>query len=378
MQALKWPAGLALALSLLFAAATAGPALAQHVTVIVDGQVLTFDQPPVMRNNRVFVPMRAIFERLGSTVVYSNGNINAQGRGRSVHLTMGSTDATINGSRYTMDVAPFSVAGRTEVPLRFVAQALGAGVRWDSNSDTVYISSNGGSQNYTPQPQTNQSFYLSNERPGNGATVNTTHPSLHATFSESVNRDSLRVSVDGRDVTSSVYANASGFDVAPNFELAPGTHHVAVTGTTAAGASFNTGWSFTTAAGSAANFINRLSPGPGAKVAGNFTLSGHTIPGSTVHIVASGSASTLGGLLQVGTGTFQTDVTADGNGNFSTSMGINVISGGQVRVIITSTSPSGAAIERDINYSSRIAAARTKSQAAAPGNRRRCAETRAL
>src|SRR5579872_7176737 len=120
MQALKRLAGVGLAASLLFGFATAGPALAQHVTVTVNGQVMGFDQPPVMRNNRVFVPMRAIFERLGSSVVYSNGNINSQGNGRSVHLVIGSTQASVNGQSITMDVAPFTVAGRTEVPLRFV------------------------------------------------------------------------------------------------------------------------------------------------------------------------------------------------------------------------------------------------------------------
>ncbi len=70
MQTFKRLGGLGLAASFLFAIATLAPAAAQHVTVTVNGQVMNFDQPPVMRNNRVFVPMRAIFERLGSTVVY--------------------------------------------------------------------------------------------------------------------------------------------------------------------------------------------------------------------------------------------------------------------------------------------------------------------
>jgi hypothetical protein len=149
-----------------------------------------------------------------------------------------------------------------------------------------------------------------------------------------------------------VYANPNGFNVTPDFELTPGTHKVAVAGTTAAGASFNTGWSFNTSAGATPNSITSLSPGPGAKVPSNFTIHGHTIAGSHVHVVAEGSTSALGGLLQVGTGTFQTDVTADGSGNFSAPVAINAVGGGQVRVIITSTSPSGAAIERQLVYSS--------------------------
>lgn len=346
MQALKRLAA-AGGVSLLVTAA----AIAANVTVTVNGQAMSFDQPPVMRNNRVFVPMRAIFERLGSTVVYSNGIINAHGNGRSVHLVIGSTQASINGNPLTMDVAPFTVAGRTEVPLRFVAQALGATVNWNPNSATVAILTQGGNESYTPQPQTNASFHLTTTTPANGATVNTTHPSLHAEFSEAVNRDSLRVSVDGHDVTSQVYANPNGFDVTPNFELAPGTHRVSVTGSTTAGPQFNTGWSFTTAAGAAANRIVNVAPPPGSRVGSNFTLRGRTRPGSHVHIVASGSAAALGGLLQIGTGTFQTDVTADGNGNFSAPIALNAVSGGQIRVILTSTAPDGAAVEVSVVYS---------------------------
>jgi methionine-rich copper-binding protein CopC len=329
------------------------PALAQNVTVTVNGQAMSFDQPPVMRNNRVFVPMRAIFERLGSTVVYSNGNINAQGNGRSVHLTIGSTDASVNGNHFTMDVAPFTVAGRTEVPLRFVAQALGANVNWNANTSTVAIITSGAvSQNYTPQPASNASFHVTDEDPASGSTVRSTHPAVHANFSEPVNRDSLHVSIDGRDVTTLVYANTNGFNVTPNFELAPGNHKVTLTGSTVAGASFNTGWSFTTASGAAPNTLSNISPGAGAKVSSQFTLRGRTVPGSKVHIVAEASASTLGGLLQVGTGTFQNDVTADANGNFSVPISVNAVSGGSVRVLITSTSPNGASIERDVSYTS--------------------------
>lgn len=351
MQALKRLAGLGLAASFIFGIATVAPAAAQHVTVTVNGQVMAFDQPPVMRNNRVFVPMRAIFERLGSTVVYSNGNINSQGNGRSVHLVIGSTQASVNGQPVTMDVAPFTVAGRTEVPLRFVAQALGANVDWNSNTETVAITTGGGSVSYTPQPQTNRSFYLQNQHPASGATVRNTHPNLSAQFSEPVNRDSLRVSVDGRDVTPQVYANPNGFNVTANQELTPGTHHVTVGGTTAAGEGFNTGWSFNTQAGAAANYLHSLSPGPGSKVGSSFTLSGTTVPGSHVHVVASGEASALGGLFQIGTGTFQTDVTADGNGHFSAPIALNAVSGGQVRIIITTTSPGGASLERSLIYS---------------------------
>jgi hypothetical protein len=101
------------------------------LAVVVNGSVVTFDQPPVVRSGRVFVPLRGVFERLGASVVYANGDIDAQGNGRSVHLHIGSKQAVVSGQTVTMDVAPFLIGARTLVPLRFVAQSLGAGVQWE-------------------------------------------------------------------------------------------------------------------------------------------------------------------------------------------------------------------------------------------------------
>jgi len=323
-------------------------ALANPVTVVVNGSQMQFDQPPIEQAGRVFVPLRGVFERLGATVVYSNGLINATGNGRSISLHIGSTQATVNGQTQYLDVAPFEVGARTLVPLRFVAQALGAAVSWDQASSTVTINGSGGSA-ATPAPSVNQSFYLTAKRPTGD--VQTAYPALHAGFSEPINRDTLRVSIDGRDVTPSVYANTTGFDVTSPFALTNGTHRVRVTGTTQAGANFVTGWSFVSGAASSENYIRALQPQVGGVVPSTFLLSGRTLPGSHVHIVANGQASAFGGLVQVGTGTFQTDTTADGNGVFRANISINASNGGTVRVLIQSTAPGGASVERSFNYS---------------------------
>jgi hypothetical protein len=92
-----------------------------------------------MQNGRVFVPLRSVFENLGASVVYSNGQINATGNNTEIALTIGSTQATVNGSPVTIDVAPFIVGASTYVPLRFVSQALGANVSWDEADQVVDI-----------------------------------------------------------------------------------------------------------------------------------------------------------------------------------------------------------------------------------------------
>ena len=335
-----------MACTILAAPASAAPA----VSVIVNGQPITFDQPPIERAGRVYVPLRGVFQRLGASVVYDNGTINAQGNGRNVSLHIGSTQATVNGQNVFMDVAPFLVGARTLVPLRFVAQALGATVQYSQANNTVNIAGSGGNS-YTA-PVSNASFYLKSERPQSVA--RTLRPAIHANFSEPVNRDTVRVGIDGRDVTSSVYANAQGFDVTAPFPLYVGNHTVNVSGTTQAGPTFNVRWSFTTqngTNGAGQNYIRNLSPSAGTSVSSPFTLTGRTLPGSAIHVVASGEANAFGGLFQIGTGTYQSDVRADGNGYFSVTPSLNTTSGGHVRVILQSVAPSGASIEQQITYS---------------------------
>lgn len=128
--------------SLFAASLLALPALAQQVTVIINGSPAQFDQPPVMQGGRVLVPMRGIFERMGASVVYipQGQQIRATSGQTMVELQIGSREARINGRPTQLDVPAQTVGGRTVVPLRFISESLGAQVRWDNPSSTVSIS----------------------------------------------------------------------------------------------------------------------------------------------------------------------------------------------------------------------------------------------
>ncbi len=325
---------LALAIGFAFSAAPL-PVSAAPVTVEIDGGVVSFDQPPVEEAGRIFVPLRGVFERLGASVVYANGQINAQGNGRSIGLRIGSTAAVVNGSTVYMDVAPFVVGARTLVPLRFIAQALGAAVNWSQSNQTVYINSGSGGPN-GPPPAT--SFSLVRVNPENAARSN--RPAIWATFSEPVNPNSIRILLDGRDVSSQSYMSSTRFDFTPPYALPAGRHTVQTTGRTESGVGFNTGWAFTTGStGGNGNFVNALSPSPGSQVGNTFTLSGRTMPNSQVTIVATGQATAFG-IIPITTGTFKTQTYADANGYFSADVSMNALSGSQVHVIIQSVAPN--------------------------------------
>lgn len=127
------------------ASTTTAQTAAPYVRVFVDGAPVAFDQPPVIVNSRVLVPLRGVFERLGATVAWdpASQTVLAQSGATGVSLRIGAPQAFVNGQAQFLDVPAMLVGGRTLVPLRFISQALGAGVAWDAASSTVQITSSG-------------------------------------------------------------------------------------------------------------------------------------------------------------------------------------------------------------------------------------------
>jgi hypothetical protein len=115
------------------------------VRVFVDGEQIAFDQTPVVIGGRVLVPLRGVFEKLGATVEWepSTRTVLAVRSGTVVELRIGSRIARVNDRPVTLDVPAMIVAGRTLVPLRFVSEAMGAGVEWRQATRTVLIWSAG-------------------------------------------------------------------------------------------------------------------------------------------------------------------------------------------------------------------------------------------
>jgi hypothetical protein len=123
------------------APAAAGQAQPVDVSIVVAGQALDNEQPPIMVGGRVLIPLRKVFNALGATVKYENKTINAQRGQQTVQLSPGMTAARINGKDSTLDVPPLLVGTVTYVPLRFVAQALGDSVTYDPAAKTITVES---------------------------------------------------------------------------------------------------------------------------------------------------------------------------------------------------------------------------------------------
>ena len=117
----------------------------ENITVMLNGQAMDFDVTPIIQNDRVLVPMRAIFEELHCSVDYTDIDgkqiITAKlNENNSIGLVIGSDEMQIHNQKIKLDTAPIIVNDRTLVPLRAVSEAFDYDVNWDEDTKTVTIS----------------------------------------------------------------------------------------------------------------------------------------------------------------------------------------------------------------------------------------------
>ena len=105
----------------------------------------TMDVAPFIdANNRTMVPIRYVANALGvadSNITYDNASTTATISGPSnvVNVRTGSKVLVASTGNITMDTTAVNSNGRLYVPVRFIANALGAEVSWDPATKTVAI-----------------------------------------------------------------------------------------------------------------------------------------------------------------------------------------------------------------------------------------------
>lgn len=136
-------------LTLALGAALTGAAHAQNAPrLVLNDQPLRTQIAPVTQQGRVLVPLRDIFENLGARVRYDDFSrtISARRGATVVEMRLGSRRAQVNGATVFLDVPATTVYGRTLVPLRFVSEALGAQVGFNSYRNVVRINDRNGAR----------------------------------------------------------------------------------------------------------------------------------------------------------------------------------------------------------------------------------------
>lgn len=112
--------------------------------IIVNDHIVYSDVYPYIKNNRTYVPIRFIAEELGYDVKWDGANrkVTMTNDGTTVELTIGSNKMMVNGKTVLLDAPAEIRDDRTFVPLRAIAEAFGEKVDYSSDYKAVYIGDN--------------------------------------------------------------------------------------------------------------------------------------------------------------------------------------------------------------------------------------------
>lgn len=118
-------------------------AFAEPIKVLINNQHLTLPTNPVIQDERTLVPLRAIFEALGVNVEWDQNTKTVTGTrdDKIIKLQIDNKIASIDGINVELDVPARIINESTLVPVRFIAESLGAEVKWNQENQTVLIHS---------------------------------------------------------------------------------------------------------------------------------------------------------------------------------------------------------------------------------------------
>jgi len=137
----KFLATIALCISCISAISIVPVYAEDGITVNYEGNTISFDTAPFLENGTTMIPMRAIAEKMGAEVLWSpSSKVATIKRGQDIlEIPAGGTIAKKNEEDILLDMPAKVVNGRVFVPLRFVGEQLGLNVVWDKETKTIAL-----------------------------------------------------------------------------------------------------------------------------------------------------------------------------------------------------------------------------------------------
>ncbi len=111
------------------------------VTIKINGNCINTSVLPYFKDNRVFVPIRLVAESLGAEVdwVHEESKAVITNDEKTIELYLDSNEIWINSEKKEMDAQVELIDGYTMAPVRFIAEALDCSVQWDEMTYTALI-----------------------------------------------------------------------------------------------------------------------------------------------------------------------------------------------------------------------------------------------
>ena len=115
-----------------------------RANVTLDGNWVNTENLARVVNGRTMIPVRCLAEQLGADVSYDKTLKAARivRAGVEIVMPIGSKTCTVNGQPFTMDIAPYIENGRTMIPARYVSELFGQSIQWVTESRTAAVTEN--------------------------------------------------------------------------------------------------------------------------------------------------------------------------------------------------------------------------------------------
>lgn len=121
-----------------------------QLNIEVNGKKLELKDRPYVISQRTLIPVRDIAEAMGATVIWNgvDREVMVQLGDIKLLLKLDSTTVYVNGRATQSEVKTQIINSRTYVPLRLISEQLGAAVNWYQASQTITIDKAVASQTY--------------------------------------------------------------------------------------------------------------------------------------------------------------------------------------------------------------------------------------
>ena len=115
---------------------------------MIDDDIVSFDELPIIKGGRTFVPMRKTFEKLGCQVEWidesktiiatKNSKVFAFQIDKCIIILIDLN--SLESDVVEIECPPIMYNNKTMIPVRAISELLGCVVEWESESQTVRIS----------------------------------------------------------------------------------------------------------------------------------------------------------------------------------------------------------------------------------------------
>lgn len=157
--------------------------------------------------------------------------------------------------------------------------------------------------------------------PAEGATLDGLRPTIHARLDRNVSPGTVRMFLDGQDVSNQVQYLGNSVQLTPTADLAQGFHQARIQAVDQNGRLLSKDWNFNVRPGFSGSLdVNLTNLANGASVGPVFQVQGQTNPYATVDVSVQARTALIPGVLSMAGRPYNVRTTADAQGRFNVQL----------------------------------------------------------